>query len=33
MKTFRVRMDDFFHWVKGTELVELTDIDVILSIY
>ncbi len=21
-------MDDFFHWVKGTELVELTDIDV-----
>jgi hypothetical protein len=28
MKTFRVRMDDFFHWVKGTELVELTDIDV-----
>jgi hypothetical protein len=28
MKTFRVRMDDFFHWIKGTELVELTDIDV-----
>jgi len=28
MKTFRVRMDDFFHWVRGTELVELTDIDV-----
>ena len=21
-------MDDFFHWIKGTELVELTDIDV-----
>ncbi len=28
LKTFRARMDDFFHWVKGTELVELTDIDV-----
>ncbi len=28
MKTFRHRLDDFFHWVKGTELVELTDIDV-----
>jgi hypothetical protein len=28
MKTFKTRLDDFFHWVKGTELVELTDIDV-----
>jgi hypothetical protein len=28
MKTFKARVDDFFHWVKGTELVELTDIDV-----
>ena len=28
MKTFKTRIDDFFHWVKGTELVELTDIDV-----
>jgi hypothetical protein len=28
MKTFKTRLDDFFHWVKGTELVELTNIDV-----
>jgi hypothetical protein len=28
MTTFKTRLDDFFHWVKGTELVELTDIDV-----
>jgi hypothetical protein len=28
MKTFKTRIDDFFHWVKGTELVELTDIDI-----
>ena len=28
MKTFSARMDDFFHWVHGTELVELTNIDV-----
>ena len=28
MKTLQDRVDDFFKWVKGTELVELTDIDV-----
>ena len=28
MKTSSARMDDFFHWVHGTELVELTNIDV-----
>ena len=28
MKTFKHRVDDFFKWVKGTELVELDDIDV-----
>ena len=28
MKTFKNRFDDFFHWVKGTELVELDDINV-----
>jgi len=28
MKTFKHRVDDFFKWVKGTELVELEDIDV-----
>jgi len=28
MKTFQDRVDNFFKWVKGTELVELTNIDV-----
>ena len=28
MKLFKKNIDDFFKWVKGTELVELTDIDV-----
>ena len=28
MKLFKYKIDDFFKWVKGTELVELTDIDV-----
>jgi len=28
MKTFKHRVDDFFKWVKGTELVELDEIDV-----
>tara|TARA_B100001778_G_scaffold61551_1_gene48040 strand:- start:54 stop:542 length:489 start_codon:yes stop_codon:yes gene_type:complete len=28
MKTYRNKLDDFFRWVKGTELVELDDIDV-----
>ena len=28
MKLFKNKIDDFFKWVKGTELVELTDIDV-----
>jgi|TARA_B110000211_G_scaffold56007_1_gene62414 hypothetical protein len=28
MKTFRNKIDNFFKWVKGTELVELTNIDV-----
>ncbi len=28
MKTFMNRVDNFFKWVKGTELVELFDIDV-----
>ena len=28
MKTIKDRVDNFFKWVKGTELVELTDIDV-----
>jgi len=28
MKTFKHRVDDFFKWVKGTELVELDNIDV-----
>tara|TARA_B100001057_G_scaffold495843_1_gene595773 strand:+ start:787 stop:1278 length:492 start_codon:yes stop_codon:yes gene_type:complete len=28
MKLFKQNIDDFFKWVKGTELVELTDIDV-----
>ena len=28
MKKVKDRIDDFFKWVKGTELVELTDIDV-----
>ena len=28
MKQFKYKIDDFFKWVKGTELVELTDIDV-----
>ena len=28
MKIFKNKIDDFFKWVKGTELVELTDIDV-----
>jgi len=29
MKTIKDRVDNFFKWVKGTELVELTDIDVL----
>ena len=28
MKLFKYKIDDFFKWFKGTELVELTDIDV-----
>jgi hypothetical protein len=28
MKIFQNKVDNFFKWVKGTELVELTDIDV-----
>ena len=28
MKTIKDRVDNFFKWVKGTELVELDDIDV-----
>ena len=28
METFNKSLDNFFKWVKGTELVELTDIDV-----
>ena len=28
MKLFKNKIDDFFKWVKGTELVDLTDIDV-----
>ena len=28
MKLFKNKIDDFFKWVKGTELVELTEIDV-----
>ena len=28
MKLFKQNIDNFFKWVKGTELVELTDIDV-----
>ena len=28
MKTIKDRVDNFFKWVKGTELVELTEIDV-----
>ncbi len=28
MKVVKDKIDDFFKWVKGTELVELTDIDV-----
>ena len=28
MKFFKDKTDDFFRWVKGTELVELDDIDV-----
>ena len=28
MKLFKYKIDDFFKWVKGTELVELDDIDV-----
>ncbi len=28
MKIFKDKTDDFFRWVKGTELVELDDIDV-----
>ena len=28
MKKFKDNMEDFFKWVKGTELVELDDIDV-----
>jgi len=28
MKAFKHRVDDFFKWVKGTELVELDEIDV-----
>ena len=28
MKLFKDKTDDFFRWLKGTELVELDDIDV-----
>ncbi len=28
MKIFKDRVDNFFKWVKGAELVELVDIDV-----
>ena len=28
MKKFKGKIDEFFKWVKGTELVELDDIDV-----
>ena len=28
VKKFKDNIDDFFKWVKGTELVELDDIDV-----
>ena len=28
MKQYKKNVDNFFRWVKGTELVELTDIDV-----
>ena len=28
MQVFRKKLDNFYKWVKGTELVELTDIDV-----
>ena len=28
MKVVKDKIDDFFKWVKGTELVELKDIDV-----
>ena len=28
VKFFKNKTDDFFRWVKGTELVELDDIDV-----
>ena len=28
MKFFKNKTDDFYRWVKGTELVELDDIDV-----
>jgi len=28
MKKYKDKIDDFFKWVKGTELVELDDIDV-----
>ena len=28
MKLFKQRLDDFYKWVKGTELVELDEIDV-----
>ena len=28
MKLYKDKIDDFFKWVKGTELVELDDIDV-----
>ena len=29
MKKYKDKIDDFFKWVKGTELVELDDIDVL----
>ena len=28
MKIFKSKLSDFYKWVKGTELVELDDIDV-----
>ena len=28
MQKYKGKLDDFFRWVKGTELVELQDIDV-----
>ena len=28
MKLFKQKLDDFYKWVKGTELVELDEIDV-----